>query len=72
MANQLTVHKSLAIRQLHAQGKSERQVAEALGGARGAVRRHLAAPAANSTKAPTGSGVLASRKSRPAVLCWWK
>jgi len=54
MANQLKMHKSLAIRQLHAQGMSERQVAEALGVSRGAVRRHLAAPAANSTKAPTG------------------
>ena len=55
MANQLKMHKSLAIRQLHAQGMSERQVAEALGVSRGAVRRHLAAPAANSAKAPTGS-----------------
>ncbi len=54
MADQLKMHKSLAIRQLHAQGMSERQVAEALGVSRGAVRRHLAAPAANSTKAPTG------------------
>jgi len=54
MANQLKMHKSLAIRQLHAQGMSERQVAEALGVSRGAVRRHLAAPGANSTKAPTG------------------
>jgi hypothetical protein len=40
MANQLTVHKSLAIRQLHAQGMCVRQVGEALGVSRGAVSGH--------------------------------
>jgi CRP-like cAMP-binding protein len=54
MANQLKMHKSLAIQQLRDQGMSGRQIAEALGVSRGAVSRQLAALGANRTKAPTG------------------
>jgi hypothetical protein len=49
------MRKSLVIGQLHAQGMSERQVADTFGGSRVAVRRQLAALAANSTKVPTGT-----------------
>jgi len=54
LANYLKVPKSLALKQLHAQGLSQRQIAEARGVSRGAVIRHLVAPAPNSTNAPTG------------------
>lgn len=54
MANQLDMSKSLAIRQLHQQGLSQREIAQTLGVSRGAVIRHLAAESSNSTKAPTG------------------
>lgn len=53
MANQLAMDKSLAIQNLRAAGYSERRIAETLEVSRGAVRRHLAAAEANSTKAQT-------------------
>jgi transposase len=55
MANRLTMDKSLAVNNLRAVGYSERRIAQTLEISRGAVRRHLAATIANSTKAPTGS-----------------
>jgi IS30 family transposase len=55
MANQLSMHKTLAITHLNQQGMSQRAIARVLGVSRGAVIRHLRAPMANSTKAPTGS-----------------
>jgi hypothetical protein len=54
MANQLDMRKSLAIRQLHQQGLSQREIAQTLGVSRGAVIRHLTQECSNSTKAPTG------------------
>lgn len=59
MANQLTMDKSLAINNLRDSGYSERRIATTLGVSRGAVRRHLASQASNSTNAPTGTDVLA-------------
>lgn len=55
MANQLGMEKSLAIKQLWAQGLSQREIVKALGVSRGAVIRHTQGEASNSTKAPTGS-----------------
>lgn len=55
VANRLSMDKSLAIQNLRAAGYSERRIAQTLGISRGAVRRHLAAHAPNSTKAQTGS-----------------
>lgn len=66
MANRLKVAKVLSIKTLHAQGWSQRRIAQALGVSRGAVARHLqsacdqasasAEPSnSNSAKAPTGS-----------------
>jgi predicted transcriptional regulator len=55
MANQLSMDKSLAVKQLRQNGLSQRAIALALGISRGAVIRHLAALDPNSTKAPTGS-----------------
>jgi transposase len=55
MANRLAMDKSLAIKNLHVAGYSERRIAETLEISRGAVRRHLAADNPNSTKAQTGS-----------------
>jgi IS30 family transposase len=46
--------KSLAMKELHAARYSERRIAETLNVSRGAVRRHLAEQAANSTRAQTG------------------
>jgi transposase len=54
MTNQLDMRKSLAIRQLHQQGMSQRDIAQTLGVSRGAVIRHLDADGSNSTKAQTG------------------
>lgn len=54
MANHLKVAKVLSIRELHAQGWSQRRIARELGISRGAVSRHLRA-ASNEAKAPTGS-----------------
>jgi IS30 family transposase len=54
MANQLDMCKSLAIRQLHQQRFSQREIAQALGVSRGAVIRHLTIESSKSTKAPTG------------------
>jgi len=54
MANQLDMRKSLAIKQLHKQGMSQRNIAQTLGVSRGAVIRHLDADCTNSTKAQTG------------------
>jgi hypothetical protein len=48
MANQLKIHKSLAIRHLHAQGLSERQVAER--GTWGVPQRGEATPGGPSGK----------------------
>jgi IS30 family transposase len=56
MANQLAMHKSFAISNLHSAGYSERRIAQTLGVSRGAARRHLRRSNANGTKAPTGSG----------------
>lgn len=53
MANQLAMDKSLAVKNLHAAGYSERRIAQTLEISRGAVRRHLAASDANSTRAQT-------------------
>ena len=54
MANRLKVAKLLSIRALHAQGWSQRRIAEELGVSRGAVVRELRR-LANESKAPTGS-----------------
>ena len=54
MANRLGMDKSLAITNLLNAGFSERRIAVTLEVFRGAVRRHLAAEKANSTKARTG------------------
>jgi transposase len=56
MVNQLGMEKSLAIKQLRAQGLSQREIVKALGVSRGAVIRHTRPEDSNSTKAPTGSG----------------
>lgn len=53
MANRLAMDKSLAVQNLRAAGYSERRIAETLEISRGAVRRHLAAATANSTRAQT-------------------
>lgn len=63
MANQLSVTKSNSIKQLHQQGFSQRQIAEAVGADRKTVRRHLDAETpekeptdeSKGTGAPTGS-----------------
>lgn len=63
MANHLSVTKSNAIKKLHQQGQSQREIAEALGVDRKTVRRHLtnqssedsAANDSKGTGAPTGS-----------------
>ena len=53
MAYRLTKGKPLAIKELYAARYSERRIAETLIASRGAVRRHLAELAANSTRAQT-------------------
>lgn len=71
MANYLSVTKSNAIKKLHQQGQSQRDIAEALSVDRKTVRRHLQAQepaeqrAADSkgTGAPTGSDDAATPKS---------
>lgn len=55
MANHLKVAKVSSIKELHAQGWSQRRIARELGVSRGAVSRHLQS-ASNEAKAPTGSG----------------
>ena len=55
MANRLAMDKVHAIKSLHAQGMSERRIAEAVGVSRKAVRRHLGRVRSKETKAPTGS-----------------
>ena len=64
MANHLSVTKSNAIKKLHQQGQSQREIADALNVDRKTVRRHLAVDPASDqasneskgTGAPTGSG----------------
>jgi transposase len=63
VANHLSVTKSNAIKKLHQQGQSQREIAEVLGVDRKTVRRHLtdqtnedlAANDSKGTGAPTGS-----------------
>jgi transposase len=66
MANQLTMDKSFAINNLQAAGYSERRIAQTLGISRGAVRRHLRRPKANSTTAPTAPSDQAPTGSQDA------
>ena len=54
MANRLAMDKVRAIQTLASNGRSERQIARALGISRKAVRRHLGREAPKETKAPTG------------------
>jgi IS30 family transposase len=62
VANHLSVTKSNAIKKLHQQGQSQREIAEALSVDRKTVRRHLAvdptvedtAEDSKGTSAPTG------------------
>jgi IS30 family transposase len=64
VANHLSVTKSNAIKKLHQQGQSQREIADALNVDRKTVRRHLAVDPASDrasneskgTGAPTGSG----------------
>lgn len=53
MVNRLAMDKSLAVQNLRLAGYSERRIAQTLEISRGAVRRHLAAVDANSTRAQT-------------------
>ena len=55
MTNLLAMLKSREIQWLAEAGQSEREIAEALGVSRGAVRRHLGREGSKRTKAPTGS-----------------
>lgn len=75
MANHMKVAKVSSIKELYAQGWSQRRIARELGVSRGAVRRHLQATAngtqadspsgdSNRAKAPTGSGDGAERSNR--------
>ena len=65
VANHLSVTKSNAVKKLHQQGQSQREIAEALSIDRKTVRRHLAdqviddsdAAASKGARAPTGSTV---------------
>lgn len=54
MANRLAMDKIQAIQALASNGRSERQIARALGISRKAVRRHLGRETSKGTKAPTG------------------
>lgn len=54
MANRLAMDKVQAIQTLASNGRSERQIARALGISRKAVRRHLGRESPKGTKAPTG------------------
>jgi transposase len=63
MANRLAMHKSQGILSLAAAGHSERQIAEAVGVSRGAVRRHLGRDGSKRTKAPTGEAPTGSAGS---------
>ena len=54
MANHLKMAKINAILTLHAQGWSQRRIAEQLGVHRDTVARHLEAAASKLTEAPTG------------------
>jgi transposase len=56
MANRLKMAKVNTIRTLHAQGWSQRKIAEQLGIHRETVARQLAAERPKPAKAPTGSG----------------
>ena len=75
MANRLKVAKVLSIKTLHAQGWSQRRIAQELGVSRGAVARHLQAHSgsqsvgeppddSNRAKAPTGSATPATEPNR--------
>jgi hypothetical protein len=55
MINQLGMEKSLAIKQLQAQGLSQRDIFAALEVSRGAVIRSTRPEDSNITKVPTGS-----------------
>lgn len=68
MAYQLSMDKSLSIKTLRDNGLSERAICESLGVSRGAVRRHLAGIASNSTKAPTGKAPTGSAEPENASL----
>lgn len=63
MANQLAMDKSQAINNLRAAGYSERKIARCLGVSRNAVRRHLALPEPNDTKAPTAQAPTGPQES---------
>ncbi|QEG40779.1 helix-turn-helix domain-containing protein [Roseimaritima ulvae] len=73
MANHLSVTKSNAIKNLHQQGQSQREIAEAPGVDRKTVRRHLAddgvskqpSDESKGTGAPTGSGDTAKPVAPP-------
>lgn len=64
MAHRLAMDKVHAITTLHAQGLSERRIAETLGISRKAVRRHLGRPASKDTKAPTGEAPTGSTDAK--------
>lgn len=55
MAYRLVMDKALAIKNLRANGMSERAIARTLSVSRNAVRRHLNEVSSNDTTAPTGS-----------------
>jgi len=63
MANRLGMVKSQAIQALAAAGRSEREITEALGVSRGAVRRHLGRSVGKRTKAPTREAPTGSEDS---------
>ena len=65
MANHLSVTKSSAIKKLHQQGQSQREIAEALNIDRKTVRRHLAADAEAPTDAADSKGTSAPTGSKP-------
>ena len=54
MVHRLAMDKVHAIKSLHSQGMSERQIAQTLEISRKAVRRHLGRDSSKDTKAPTG------------------
>jgi len=71
MAYRLVMDKALAIKNLRANGMSERAIARTLSVSRNAVRRHLNEVSSNDTTAPTGSDVVAKKPVLPvsASLC---